>query len=237
MVLLPGGRGAPDVFDPELVSIPNWFRSIGHEAINDTVLGFTLGLSTLTGILFGLAPAMRVSGLDLNRALKEGGDRSGGSRQRGRNLLVVGELALTMVLLVSWRRPDDQQFHPREPGGRRLRPVSPAHGVHGARRELDGNTYRQLLPDDMKRLAPAVDAFWLQAVERLAKIPGVVSATVEGATRQCPIRIAGRSEESSEGASAVFAQVGSGYLQPCGFRGLQAVLRRSRTTSARPGWP
>src|SRR2546422_171877 len=135
MVLLPGGRGAPDVFDPELVSIPNWFRSIGHEAINDTVLGFTLGLSTLTGILFGLAPAMRVSGLDLNRALKEGGDRSGGSRQLGRNLLVVGELALTMVLLVSWRRPDDQQFHPREPGGRRLRPVSPAHGVHGARRE------------------------------------------------------------------------------------------------------
>ena len=168
MVLLPGGRGAPDVFDPELVSIPNWFRSIGHEAINDTVLGFTLGLSTLTGILFGLAPAMRVSGLDLNRALKEGGDRSGGSRQLGGNLLVVGELALTMVLLVSWRRPDDQQFHPREPGGRRLRPVSPAHGVHGARRELDGNTYRQLLPDDMKRLAPAVDAFWLQAVERLA---------------------------------------------------------------------
>ncbi|PYT29321.1 MAG: hypothetical protein DMG57_12145, partial [Acidobacteria bacterium] len=116
MVLLPGGRGAPDVFDPELVSIPNWFRSIGHEAINDTVLGFTLGLSTLTGILFGLAPAMRVSGLDLNRALKEGGDRSGGSRQLGGNLLVVGELALTMVLLVSWRRPDDQQFHPREPG-------------------------------------------------------------------------------------------------------------------------
>jgi len=78
---------------------PNWFQSLGHVAVDGTALGFTLGLSVLTGILFGLAPAIRISGLDLNRALKEGGDRSGGSRQLGGNVLVVGEVALTMVLL------------------------------------------------------------------------------------------------------------------------------------------
>ena len=68
--------------------VPDWFQLINHVVIDGTVLGFTVGVSMLTGILFGLAPAIRVSGLDLNRALKEGGDRSGGSRQLGGNLLV-----------------------------------------------------------------------------------------------------------------------------------------------------
>ncbi|HLM97873.1 MAG TPA: ABC transporter permease [Bryobacteraceae bacterium] len=186
--------------------IPDYV-SIGQVAIDGTVLGFTLGLSMLTGVLFGLAPAIRVSGLDLNRALKEGGDRSGGSRQLGGNLLVVGEVALTMVLLAGAGLMINSfiRVSQVDAGFDRSHLLT-------ANLELDGTTYRELLADDMQRVTPAVDAFFHEAVERLAKIPGVVSATLEGGARQCPIRIAGHSEESSEGASAVFMEVGTGYF-------------------------
>jgi predicted permease len=187
--------------------MPEWFMSLGHVTIDGTVLGFTLLLSMLTGILFGLAPAIRVSGLDLNRALKEGGDRSGGSRQVGGNVLVVGEVALTLVLLAgaglminSFIRLSrvDVGFDPSR--------------LLVANVGLDGNTYREWLPDGTARVKPAADAFFRQAVERLVRIPGVVSATLEGDTRQCPIRIAGRSEDGSEPTTAVFMEVGAGYF-------------------------
>jgi putative ABC transport system permease protein len=161
----------------------------------------------LTGVLFGLVPAARVSGIDLNRALKEGGDRSGGSRQFGGNLLVVGELALTLVLLTGAGLMINSFI--------RVSRVSlgfdPSHLLM-ADVELDGNTYRELMPDDMQRVKPAADAYWRQAVESLEKIPGVVSASFEGATRPCPIRIGGRSEGGPEPTSAVFIEVGDKYF-------------------------
>ncbi len=74
--------------------------------INGAVLAFTFGLSLATGVLFGLAPAWRAIKLDPNSSLKAGG-RSGQSdgglylkRHRLRGLLVVSELALSLVLLI-----------------------------------------------------------------------------------------------------------------------------------------
>lgn len=66
------------------------------------VLGFTLVLSLATGVLFGLAPALQGSRVDLNRPLKEGG--RGGSpsaeRRRAHAVLVVSEIALSLMLLI-----------------------------------------------------------------------------------------------------------------------------------------
>jgi putative ABC transport system permease protein len=78
-----------------------------HSASLDwTVVWFTLGVSLLTAILFGLAPAIRTSKVDLIQSLKEGG-AGGPSRgfgllrqMRGRSLIVVTEIALALVLLV-----------------------------------------------------------------------------------------------------------------------------------------
>jgi len=69
--------------------------------IDVRMLAFSFGLSVLTGIIFGLAPALQSSRLELNGVLKEGGrNTSGGVSQRLRSGLVMTEIALAVVLLV-----------------------------------------------------------------------------------------------------------------------------------------
>ena len=66
------------------------------------MLGFTLGLSVLTGIVFGLVPALEATRFDLHDSLKEGGKSVGGSTgsNRVRSVFVVTQVALALVLLV-----------------------------------------------------------------------------------------------------------------------------------------
>lgn len=84
---------------PEQLSnfVPGW-RRVG---IDGWVLAFTLALSTLTGVVFGLVPAFRTSRPDLTEALREGGwGATGGKGNRTRRALVVSEFTLALVLLV-----------------------------------------------------------------------------------------------------------------------------------------
>ena len=77
------------------------FQSV---SMNMTVLLWTLGVSILTGIIFGLAPALHISRLNLNDSLKDGGKSESGQASGSRRLrsaLVVSEIALAVVLLAS----------------------------------------------------------------------------------------------------------------------------------------
>ncbi|MEO6723823.1 MAG: ABC transporter permease [Blastocatellia bacterium] len=69
--------------------------------LDPAVFGFTFGVTVLTGVLFGLLPALRFSRPDLNEALKEGGRSAGANlgRSRLRSALVVSQVALAIVLL------------------------------------------------------------------------------------------------------------------------------------------
>lgn len=70
--------------------------------LDHRVLAFTLFVSAVTGIIFGIFPALASSKLDLNESLKEGGRGSmeGARRNRVRSLLVVSEIALSLILLI-----------------------------------------------------------------------------------------------------------------------------------------
>lgn len=81
----------------QLIAMP-FLRDLG---LDTGILAFSFALSLITGLIFGLAPALQSSRLDLNDVLKEGGRHaSGTASHRLRSALVVSEIALAVVLLV-----------------------------------------------------------------------------------------------------------------------------------------
>src|SRR5258706_4749896 len=83
--------------------IPADVPRIHEVSVDGRILTFTVLVSFITGLIFGLAPALQASKLDLNESLKEGlrGTTSGLRQNRLRSLLVVSEVAMALVLLVS----------------------------------------------------------------------------------------------------------------------------------------
>ncbi|MBA0087012.1 MAG: ABC transporter permease, partial [Acidobacteria bacterium Pan2503] len=81
---------------------PQELPRVQEVSVDLPVLAFTFGVSVLTGLLFGMGPALAATGLTVGAVLKEGGRgaTSGRGQNRLRNLLVIGEVALSLVLLV-----------------------------------------------------------------------------------------------------------------------------------------
>jgi len=134
------------------------------------VLGFTLAVSLLTGILFGLFPALNASRSDLNSTLKESGSRSGTGFREGklRSLLVISEVSLALVLLIGSALLIRTFIALHEVG-----PGFDAHNVLTMKMSLNGERYQntagiaQLLRAGRDRLnaLPGVElaaaGFWL----------------------------------------------------------------------------
>ena len=76
---------------------PGWDRL----GVSLPVLAFNLGISLLSGLFFGLVPALQLSRTDLNEGLKEGGRQASTGSHRLRSMLVISEVALSLMLLVS----------------------------------------------------------------------------------------------------------------------------------------
>jgi putative ABC transport system permease protein len=133
-------------------------------ALNGRALGFTAGIAVLTGILFGLAPAIHMAKADLMAALREGarGNAIGFRRNRLRSVLVVGEVALALVLL-SGAGLLMRSFY-------RLQSVEPGFDPHGVL------TFHTNLPRARYKADEAQAAFYRRALERLLALPGVTSA-------------------------------------------------------------
>ena len=131
--------------------------------IDGDVLAFTIIISLLSGLLFGLAPAWQASRADLNHGLKEGGKGTGGGggRNRVRSLLVMAEVALALVLLIG-----SGLFIKSFQKVQEVNPGFDAGNLLLVRLALPQSNY----PD-----RDAVARFYEQAESRIEKLPGVQS--------------------------------------------------------------
>src|SRR5262249_14289033 len=76
-----------------LKALPKVLPRSAEIGVDLRVLAFTVAASVLTGLVFGLAPALHAARMDLNQVLKEGGRGGGGNKGRVRGVLVVAEIA------------------------------------------------------------------------------------------------------------------------------------------------
>jgi putative ABC transport system permease protein len=140
--------------------------------IDKGVFAFTALVSLATGILFGLAPAIEISKVNLNDALKEGGRTSTGDvrRHRVRGALVISEVALALVLLIG--------------AGLMIRSFERLGAVNPGFRPDHLLTMKVLLTGTPPSQDQPIIAFFREAVERLGRLPGVRSA---GAINYLPL--------------------------------------------------
>ena len=83
-----------------LANLPGTLPRASEVSMDSRVLVFTLGLSLFAGVIFGLAPALRSTRVDLQETIKQGGRGATGGRQRLQGVFVAGEVAMALVLLV-----------------------------------------------------------------------------------------------------------------------------------------
>ena len=142
---------------------------LAQARVDGPVLAFALGLTALSGLVFGLAPALRTSARPPHEALKEGG-RSGtraGSRDRLRNALVVTEIALALVLLTG--------------AGLLIRSAVALTGVNPGFDPRGVVMGRVSLPATAYATPDEVTRAFERIVERVGNIPGVASAAMVSA--------------------------------------------------------
>lgn len=137
--------------------------------VNPLVLGFTLAVSLLTGLLFGLAPALEASRVHLSDTLKESSRGTAGSSRgrRIRDALVVAEVGLALVLLVG--------------AGLMVRSFLQLSGVDPGFDAKNVLTLRVILPPAKYSEDAQVVAFYREAVGNMRALPGVKSASAVSA--------------------------------------------------------
>jgi putative ABC transport system permease protein len=134
-------------------------------------LAFTLGVSLLTGVVFGLVPALQASKADLHETLKEGGRTgTGGSRAWIRNTLVVLEMALALVVLVS--------------AGLLIRSFLRLQQVNPGFAPQNTLAMSLALPATKYKEPAQRDNFYKEALQGIRALPGVQSA---GAVSNLPL--------------------------------------------------
>jgi predicted permease len=140
---------------------PGNIPRLHNVALDGRVLLFTSAVTMLTGVLFGVAPALRSSRVNLGETLKEGGRGAVGGGQRLRGALVVAEVALSLVLLVGAGLLIRSFMRVQQ-----VEPGFDARGVASMRLSVAGTGYQG------ERSAE----YFRQLLERVRALPGVESA-------------------------------------------------------------
>jgi putative ABC transport system permease protein len=203
--------------------LPDNLPRADQVGIDGRVFGFTLLISLLTGILFGLIPAFAASRLSLTDSLKDGGRGSRGiGHSRFRNLLLVSEVALAVVLLAG--------------AGLMLRSFIKLMSVDPGFDPQNVLTMDIRLPRN--RYAPVQQAvFFQQYLERLSALPGVEAAGAvyplpfSGAEEGTGISIEGQPPPASSERRIVSPR----WISPGYFKAMNIHLQRGRELSVSDG--
>jgi putative ABC transport system permease protein len=181
-----------------------------HVGIDWRVLGFTLGLSLLTGLTFGLAPAFHSSKTELVESLKEGsrGSTEGSRRLRMRNVLMVGELAMAVILLVI--------------AGLLVQSLWRLQKVNSGLHPENVLTFNVGLPE-VKYKSDDQSRFFIDLKTRLEAMPGVQAAStvfplpLSGDRFSISFQIEGRPVAPKDEPSGDLFSTGVGYFRAMGI--------------------
>ncbi|HKP86340.1 MAG TPA: ABC transporter permease [Blastocatellia bacterium] len=216
LALLGGGFGilmAVWGIDALLALSPGNLPRIDEVNIDVAVIGFTFASSLLTGVIFGLAPAVQVSKTNLHEFLKEGarGSTGGGRANRVRSLLVVSEIALSLILLIG--------------AGLMIRSFVRLMNVNPGFNPQNVLTMQIFLPQSKYSQDRDRTAFFKQVINRVEALPGVETA---GAITHLPLSgmeesgnfsIEGRDSEASAAAltTADIRAISPNYFRTMGI--------------------
>jgi putative ABC transport system permease protein len=175
------------------------------------VLLFTIGVTAISGLLFGTAPAWQATRLDLNEVLKTGGRTSGGTRRNALRLLVVAEFALALTLLASGAMAFKGFWNLAQVD----LGIRPEHVL----------TFQMPVPPERLKTADEVRSYYRQMLERVENVPGINKVAImtgvptRGPMFGMPIRIVGQPEvPPSERPGSSFQMVTAGYVDALGIQ-------------------
>jgi putative ABC transport system permease protein len=199
---------------------PDNLPRLGEVSLDGRALAFTALASLLTGVIFGMAPALQASRPGVNQALRESGRTgAGASGQRLRSAFVVAEIALALALLAGAGLTLKSFW--------RLQAVDPGFNPDGVL------TMRLLLPFTTHPQISERAAFFRQVLERLRVVPGVVAA---GAVSRIPMAPGNNSGTMTGENSAVEpndpqVEVEMRWASPSYFQTMGIALLRGRDFS------
>lgn len=193
------------------------------------VAGLTLAVSFLTGILFGLAPALQASGQSSAESLKEGGrSNTGGARQRVRGLLVISEFALSLILLIG--------------AGLMLRSFLALQAIDPGFQQDHLLTMILSVGGTQNAAPERAQLFYQSALEHVRAVPGVLSAgmtnhlPVAGDLWGLPFWVDGRPlPHPGEEPDGAFRLALPGYLETMKIPVVRGRSIEARDTATAPG--
>jgi predicted permease len=197
--------------------------------LDGRVLAFTIVISLVSGILFGLAPALKILRPDLQMTLKEGARGTSGGRHRAQGVFVAIELSMAVVLLIG--------------AGLMLRTLSRLWNVSPGFNPNHVLTFDIGLPPSADKATPAaIRASLLEVHNRLASIPGVQSVSLlrgslpMGSDSEDPFWIEGRPKPLSDNDKywSIWSEVEPDYLKVMSIPLVRGRFFTSQDTESAP---
>jgi len=190
-----------------VAAVPGGLPRMENIGVDGSVLAFTLGISLLTGIVFGLAPALQTGIKDLHETLKEGSRGTSAGHRRLRNALVVSEVAAALVLLTG--------------AGLMLRTIRILGGINPGFDSGGVLTFSMGLSKANMTSSERILQNFGETLERIQNVPGVQYAAVTSMIplgpndSELPFYVYGRPRPATQGdmSWALLYATSPGYLK------------------------